>query len=1699
MRAIRDSDGVAVILKRMITKSPTAADLARFRREYQLMRDINDTCVPRALDLLSLDGYWTIVTEDMGGRSLDGALAENIEIADILNLAMIIAAAVARVHQHHIIHKDLCPSNIVVSDDFQKVQIIDFGISAKLTQEEAFSTEVKLIEGTLAYVAPEQTGRMNRPVDHRSDIYALGATFFRLFSGRLPFLNLDPLELIHSHVAKTPPDLTEVNPHIPPLISRIVAKMLSKEPDERYQTMVGLLEDLKACAAGAARDLPLGRKDHHSHFVLPSRLYGRDSALRTLAEAVDRSTHGGVELVLVAGASGIGKSSLVNELHQKIATSGGFYAKGKFDQYLRNAPYLGFIQALSSLISHFLAMEADKLNWWRDRIQTALGAQAKVIVDVIPELGTLLGAVPEVQDLPSIEASNRLRVMFEAFLRALTVPNQPLVLFLDDLQWADGGSLKLLEILSTQAEQQSLTVILAFRDREVDDHHPAQITLNLLADRGVSFTKVELNPLELCDVEQLINDTLHMDATDARPLASLLVSRTAGNPYFVTQMLKSLYDNGIIKFNHELSRFVYDNANSQRVPLAANVLELVTLQLRTLPESCARALAHAALLGAEFSIAALCQVLQVRGDDLGRTLGVAIERGVIIPLDSNYRLLNTADSTIEARFRFAHDRLQQAAVQILTDDAIKEAHLAIGRYYRGIGETRALLDAANHLYAALSVIPANERKDLPDLCLRAGNEAVRTAAYEDAFNYYEMGLRALGENGWVDHPEISLKFHLRLVEIGYNAGQSTNLESYFAKIRSLTSVSAVDVAPAYIAMASALRQMGRYVEAIDVSCAGLAILGAPLPRYPGFIRVACQLIKLKLQFNRRITGQIHKLKELTDVRHLAISDLYAEIAGAAFFVDKNMLALSLVKRTEHAVVHGMSESGANGIAAYAAVMAGTFKQYSAAHNLTHLLVKTSRDRGYGLGYLRTAIIAYGLVNAWQDAKREEMDALDGLAHSSLANGDLEWGCNALFLSIVNKIYCWDDLRHLGQTANAYYELVRRYQQRQMQFNLGVACQLIGQLTAKPVAFVPLLNDRAEVEKILEGQTAAARFNYYSLYIIYNFLNDRYAQAVRQDEIARPYIWSVENTGMPFVQARMFAALAILANQDPDTFDRSVLRQLRPGLGFYKRLGRINPRSFGWIFPLLVAEVARLEGRVAAALHAYQKSRRLAAESGFFPAQALTYERSGRFSMRQGDPSATQLIREAHHFYAAWGATAKVRLLESQFPDIHWDMSFSQLAAPNLNAVTTSLNRVDHLDLESIVRACQAISGVLDMEELINILAKITLDTAGATRGHIFLKDGAELRSHIEARYRSVFSADRQIKNARDLSENVALSLINYVSRTQEIVAITDCSESHQFRQDIYFASARVRSLACIPIQGQGELLGILYLENDLAARAFTPERLKTLGLLAAQGAISLRNIRHATDMRERVRLEGQMRAAQAVQTALLPSPATIPGISISTAYIAAEETGGDWYGYQYDADHQRLFLQIGDVTGHGIPSALVTGAVSGAVSSVHALLAHFPGLSDERCIELLIRATDRAVANSGLKTDLWMTMGFVVINMKDGVGIYHNAGHLPLYLKTDGVVKRLYSVGSPLGIVGEISMVRFDFKPGDILLMITDGLIENGATSGSRQRFSDLKKIVAAAKDDGELRTLVLAAYDEIMGSDKADDDCTLLALKRVA
>jgi serine phosphatase RsbU (regulator of sigma subunit) len=699
---------------------------------------------------------------------------------------------------------------------------------------------------------------------------------------------------------------------------------------------------------------------------------------------------------------------------------------------------------------------------------------------------------------------------------------------------------------------------------------------------------------------------------------------------------------------------------------------------------------------------------------------------------------------------------------------------------------------------------------------------------------------------------------------------------------------------------------------------------------------------------------------------------------------------------------------------------------------------------------------------------------------------------------MNRIFTWEDLNHLLSATEEAYHAVQHYHQEKQVMLMGMYCQVMAHLAQKRTETlgVSMMDEAAMMSLLSKDTDPVPTCAYHALMCFIHFIEGRYDQAIAQDTKARPHYWSLEVLGLVYIHYRAWATLAEFAAVKPGSDLRRVKKKVAPLLKLFKDVAKANPSSYSWIDYLCQAELARLEGRNGDALKFYQRANLAAGESQFLAGQAVAHERSARYYLGRGDRIAgTALLREARHFYSDWGAIAKVKLLDEEFPAVK---QAEILKTQQASVTTTStMNLGEGLDLESICRACQSISRELSLENLIQILAKITLESAGARRGLIFLMDDDNWHCHIEANLVEGFNADLTTRELAGLGDQIATSVVNFVKRSRTPVTLDNAATS-TYSRDPYIVRTQCLSIACIPIESRGEMLGILYLENELTSAAFTPGRMRTLSLLAAQGAISIRNVQYLADAKDKVRLEDQLRAAQAVQNALLPGVANIPGYAISTHYTSADETGGDWYGYQYDEARGRLYVQIGDVTGHGVPSALVTGAACGAILSAYELLSKGNQDDEESCLESLVIAANCAVSSAGVKSGRWMTMAFVMIDIKTGSALYANAGHLPVYLRHGDVLKSVIRPSDPLGALKKIEFARFQMEPGDILFMMTDGLIENGGQRPEK-RMRELRKIIINAGDEGELKEKVNKNYDDNMKGLKPGDDCTFLALRRSA
>jgi serine/threonine protein kinase len=698
-RALQETTGAgekprAVVIKLLQQDYPSFVELLQFRNQYALTKSLNIPGIVRPLSLEPYGNSYALVMEYSGDVSLRNYVQNrSLAIPEVLAIAIQLADTFHCLYQHRIIHKDIKPANILIHPDSHRVKLIDFSIASQLPKESEDIKHPNVLEGTLAYLAPEQTGRMNRGVDYRTDFYSLGVTLYELLAGRLPFQSKDPLELVHSHIAKTATFLCHINPEIPPPIAQIIAKLMAKNAEDRYQSALGLKHDLETClrqlkATATVEKFEVGLRDISDRFTISEKLYGREAEVQSLLAAFERVNQGTSEVMLIAGFSGIGKTVVVNEVHKPIVRQRGYFIKGKFDQFNRNIPLSAFVQAFRDLMAQLLSEGDTQRQFWQTKILQTLGKNGQIIIDMIPELEQLIGAQPPVPELSGIAAQNRFNLLLQNFISIFTTPDHPLVMFLDDLQWADSASLNLMQGLMTEAATGHLLLLGAYRDNEVFAAHPLMLTLDALNKADVITNTIVLQPLCQNSLNQLIADTLHCSTQFGQPLSELVMQKTQGNPFFATQFLKALHQEELITFDGSAGHWQCDIVRVRDAALTDDIVEFMALQLQRLPEETQAALKLAACIGAQFDLQTLAIVSQQSAQDVATALWKALQEGFILPQSEVYKFyLESADLAPSSdsqtlSYRFLHDRIQQAAYSLIPSDQKSAMHLSIGQLLR---------------------------------------------------------------------------------------------------------------------------------------------------------------------------------------------------------------------------------------------------------------------------------------------------------------------------------------------------------------------------------------------------------------------------------------------------------------------------------------------------------------------------------------------------------------------------------------------------------------------------------------------------------------------------------------------------------------------------------------------------------------------------------------------------------------------------------------------------------------------------------------------------------------------------------------------------------------------------------------------------------------------------------------------------------
>ncbi len=1474
LRARRASDGAAVLLKQPVESAAAQADAHLLAREFELLRSLPVEAVTRPIELCLDAGRTTLVLEDHGARTLAALARESAPpLGWVLDYALQLAAVLTELHRCGVVHRGLRPQAVLVEGPARRIRLWAFSDAARSPAEAAIPLSPRLYRSRLAYAAPEQTGRIGHACDHRSDFYSLGVLLYELLCGRLPFDSADPLAVIHGHVARLPPAPAEIEPSLPLPLSQIVMKLLAKAPEERYQSEQALQRDLLRCRQewsrhGRVLPFEIGARDVPALFAVPRRLYGRDAERALLHSAFERARQGRARLLLVAGYAGVGKTALIQELHEPAARSQGLFVSGKFDQLSGDAPYRALTQALRQLVQRALAEPAPQLAQRRQRLASMLGDNVASVAALIPELALMLGEPspsplpPSAASLPPAEAHNRLTRAFGQFVASQASAEQPLVLFLDDLQWADAGSLQLLESMLANPALQHLLLVGAYRDNEVEPGHRLLSAVAALHDAGVPIERIDVAPLALPALTQLAADSLHVEPDAAAPLAELLLAKTAGNPFFTTQFLMSLHRDGLIAFDAEQASW---GCRLDRVAAAAttdNVADLMSRKIDRLAPVTRRVLTLAACIGHRFD---------------ARTVAVVSEQGLQATLsdlaDAALEGLITAED--ENTFVFLHDRVQQAAYARIAPERRPQVHLSVGRLMlaqRQAGfDDEQLFDIVSHLNLGAALIESRaERLDLARLNLNAGRQARQASAFGSALAYFNAGIAMLNDTHWHSHHELAFALWFEAAQCEYLGGHFDAAEQAMATLLQ-HAVGALDRARVFSLRMVQQENQARYADALASAREGLALFDMALPEDEAHKHAALaqetQAIEALIgtRANRTIASLI-ELPTMHDDGMRMVMSILTDIWSPVYILGDAVLARLISARLVRLTLqHGQCEESAYGYVTHAITVGPVRRDYEAAYAFGSLALQVNQRFGDRRRRAKIHQQFHAHVNLWCRPMQSCTQYAQEACRSGLASGDFLYAAYGASTESWPAIVSCQNLGDCVRSLEPNLALV--VQLRNTAFADALRMVMAWARALQGATEAPLSLSHTEGDGFDEAAYAATyRDNpFFSMFhaiarLHLGCLLDEPAQALAAVRAVRRSAHRL--TGMIWsVLFDFWGSLTLATHLDraADAAERedwlAVMRAAQASLAVLARSCAVNFRCHAL---LLDAELERIGGRQDAALDRYEQAIAQADEAGSVQQQALANELFARFWLGRGNRGIAALyLRAALAHYRAWGAQAKVRRMIER----HGSLLGPAAAAPR---PTTAID--GNLDLATIVKAAHAIAETCELERLLERLLQIAIENAGARRGLLIEEADGVLR--IVAEGRSDGSPVTLLQGTPILDEPARCSraVVDYVWRTRASLVIDDATADERFAGDAYVAATRLKSVLCLPIVHQGEVSAMLYLENDLARDAFDPQRIELIQVLMAQGSISLANARLAHRMRqemsERQRAEDTLRAIE---------------------------------------------------------------------------------------------------------------------------------------------------------------------------------------------------------------------------------------------
>lgn len=1475
-RAVSNSSAQPVILKILKEDYPTPLELTRYKQEYEITRSLKTDGAIKAYDLLPYENTLAIVLEDFGGVSLEILMGtRKFSLSEFISIAIQITETLSDIHGANVIHKDINPSNIAYNPETQQLRIIDFGISTTFTRENPTIKNPGVLEGTLAYMSPEQTGRMNRALDYSTDFYSLGVTFYQFLTQRLPFETHDALELVHSHIAKQPVPPHEINSEIPRAVSDIVMKLLSKTAEERYQSASGIKADLEECLKQLRQveqisEFPLARYDVSGRLKVPQKLYGREAQVKTLYSTFRQVVEGNpkrIEMMLVSGYSGIGKSVLVRELYKPVTQQRGYFISGKFDQFQRNVPYSAIVSAFQVLIRQLLTESKAQLAQWCEKLLAAFGVNGQVMIDFLPEIEQIIGPQPSVQLLEPTESQNRFNAIFLKFIGVFCQRTHPLVLFLDDLQWADSASLKLIELIFTQNHMGYLLLLGAYRDNEVDPNHLTMLSIEHLKEQGAIVNTVVLNPLKPREIAQLIADTLHSDPETVDSLTALVFQKTRGNPFFINEFLKTIYQENLLTFDRQQKCWKWDIAQIKALDITENVVSLMFENLRKLPDTAQKATRLAACIGNSFDLGTLSTICQKPASETFRDLLPAIQLGSIQPISE---LETTSKTPIESElviqdYKFQHDRVQQAAYELIDDRKKKSVHLQIGRLLLAKTSEEALEEKifalVDHLNEGREFIQTKaEKLKLAKLNLQAGKKAKEAVAYAASRNYLILAEAEFPGNIWQEDYEMALDLYKQLAEVEYLNGDFEQsqclIEMSLKRVKLIlerTELHSLRIVHHTV--------LGQYNEAIKSGRIALKSLGVDLPveNFPAAFKA--EIAEYHRNLRDCNISSLYNSAEMEVPEKRAALKLLTHIFPAAWALNPVLMHLVGTKIVNLNIKYGHTEMSPVGYSFFGAISSYVLRDYRSGYEYGSLSVRLS-DKYKNLASKSVACELHGnMTMPWLGhiklSERVNTEAVD----AGLQAGNLQAVGYTMTYNLYNLLYQGKNLNFILKEVSrclSFSQETKNHWAINCIFASEILIKnLIGFTQDKFCFDVEELNESSFLKNCQEENTLAAVCLYYifKAQVLYLYGQPIPLSHLKQAESLFNYIPGT----ISIAKHNFYYSLTLIAlyhQASPEEQER-YWQQLEANQRRMQEWADNCPENFLHKYLLVAAEMCRISGELYQAMRLYDQTIASAKENEFIQNEAIANELAAKFWLAQGKEDFAQLyLKRAHQCYQIWGASRKVEDLEEKYPQ-WFGARLSETRKTSSTIATTNSRSSEALDLATVLKASQTISGEIVLERLLAKLMKTAIENGGAQKGSLILEyDG---NWAIEAGWAIDFDDVDILQSvpieAIDTSTQLPLlpvGIINYVGRTQETVILSNDAYEGQFTNDPYIKAIQPKSILCMPLINQGKLSGILYLENNLATDAFTSDRIELLNILSTQAAISIENARLYETLEQKV-------------------------------------------------------------------------------------------------------------------------------------------------------------------------------------------------------------------------------------------------------